>query len=433
MNDPGASPFLNLLPSLALIGLFALSAVLHTAQGALSGLHKARLEELQEQGDPRAPRLATLYYQMSTYYAVSEIGIQVTRVLIILTAWVLGWNLTSYGNLQWAKWVLSACSALIIAFIHFLSMDVLLRSLGRKKPESFSARLYPTLHALRYILSPITLPALLIAQFLAKRFGIGPLFSPHALTEEELLELVEASDESTGLMEDEKEMISSIMEFTDTVAREVMTPRTDIVAAEASATPQDIAKLIEQSGHTRIPIYQDNIDHIIGIVHAKDLLKALVDGSIQDIRSILRPALFIPENKDLHSLLSAFRSGKTQMAIVQDEYGGTSGLVTVEDVVEEIVGEIVDEYDIEIPTIQHVGDNAWLVHGRMHLEDVNDEIGSHFESEQFDTIGGYVFGLFGRQPNVSESVESNGWILTVTETDGRRIQRVHIKKKNSSP
>jgi putative hemolysin len=423
----------TLLSSLPLIGLFALSAGLHAAQGALSGLHKARLEELQEQEDPRAPKLALLYSHMTTYYAICEIGIQVTRVLIILLAWALGWSLASSWNLPWARWTFAAFTALLLAFVHFLLMDVFLRNLGRKKPESFSAKLYPFLRVLRYLLFPVTLPAISISQFLSKRFQIGPLFSPHVLTEEELLEIVEASDESTGLIEDEKEMISSIMEFTDTVAREVMTPRTDIVAAEASATPQEIARLIEQSGHTRIPIYQDNIDHIIGIVHAKDLLKALVDGSTQDIRSILRPALFIPENKDLHSLLSAFRSGKTQMAIVQDEYGGTSGLVTVEDVVEEIVGEIVDEYDTEIPTIQPLGDNAWLVHGRMHLEDVNDEIGTHFESEQFDTIGGYVFGLFGRQPQVNESVESNGWVLTVTETDGRRIQRVHIRKKNSHP
>lgn len=429
VSDPSAT----LLCLLSLTILFLLSGGLQAAQGALSGLHKARLEELQEKEDPRASKIAALYHQMTTYYAVAETGIQITRVLIIISAWTLGWSIAPPWQLQWANWILAAIFALLIAFVHFVLTDVLMRNLGRKNPEYLAARLYSFLAMLRYLLLPIALPAIIIAQVLSKRFHIGPVFSPHTLTEEELREIVEASDESTGLMEDEKEMISSIMEFTDTVAREVMTPRTDIVAAEASATPQDVAKLIEQSGHTRIPIYQDNIDHIIGIVHAKDLLKALVDGATHDIRSILRPALFIPENKDLHSLLHAFRSGKTQMAIVQDEYGGTSGLVTVEDVVEEIVGEIVDEYDTEVPSIQPLGDNTWLAHGRMHLEDVNDEIGSHFESEQFDTIGGYVFGLFGRQPTVNESVESNGWILTVTETDGRRIQRVHIRKKNFSP
>src|SRR5581483_4718858 len=166
----------------------------------------------------------------------------------------------------------------------------------------------------------------------------------------------------------------------------------------------------------------------VGIVHAKDLLQAIVEGNGCKISDIARPPYFIPESKSLHELLTEFRRGRTQMAIVQDEYGGTSGLVTIEDVVEEIVGDIVDEYDTEEQPVVRLDDGSWLIQGKLHLWDVNEAIGSHFESEEFDTIGGLLFGMFGRQPEIGDVIDSNGWTLKVVETDGRRVLRINARR-----
>jgi CBS domain containing-hemolysin-like protein len=208
-----------------------------------------------------------------------------------------------------------------------------------------------------------------------------------------------------------------------------MTPRTDIDGCDIESSAQDVAKMIDETGHTRIPIYQGSIDRIVGVIHAKDLLKTLMMGNGSDIRELMRAPLFIPESKDLHGLLQEFRKERSLMAIVQDEFGGTAGLVTMEDLVEEIVGQIVDEYDVEEPEVQPIEEGRWLIDGRMHLDDVNDEIGADFESEEFDTLGGYVFGLCGRQPEEGDEVEDDDWSLRVAATDGRRVVRVMATRR----
>ncbi|MCH8274540.1 MAG: HlyC/CorC family transporter [Armatimonadetes bacterium] len=417
-----------------IVGLMALNGLFQAGEAALSGLRRSRLEEMAEEGDPKADRLQRLYDDVETYCATCQVGIQISRICMVTVAVLASPRLaqTLSGRSDFAAaWLL--LSILLVLFIvgmaNMVFVELLFRGFARKKAEAWATRLFKFLVATRYLLWPLTNLAMLVSRALARRLGIGPVFAPPVVTEEELRGMLESSGESGELIEDEKEMMYSIMEFTDTVAREVMTPRTDIKAAEISSEPLDVARLIEETGHTRIPIYEGSIDRIIGIVHAKDLLKAMVDGGITRLSQMVRPAHFIPERKDLHQLLGEFRSGRTQMAIVQDEYGGTAGLVTIEDLVEEIVGEIVDEYDEETPEVQKLAERTWLIHGKMNLEDVNDEIGSHFESEEFDTIGGFVFGLFGRQPSANECVPHGGWELTVAETDGRRIQRVKARRR----
>jgi CBS domain containing-hemolysin-like protein len=172
-------------------------------------------------------------------------------------------------------------------------------------------------------------------------------------------------------------------------------------------------------------------DQIIGIVHAKDLLMAMVNQKVVSIRALMRAPYFVPENKNLQQLLREMRVRRAQMAIIQDEFGGTSGIVTIEDIVEELVGDIVDEYDQEEPAIQPTPD-GWIVDARTHWEDLNRAIGSDFESDEFDTIGGYVFGNFGRQPGAGETIDVDGWRFTVNATDGRRITRLMLQPVEES-
>lgn len=411
--------------------LMILNALFHASEAALSGLKRAKIAEIE--ATEEREKLQHLYDNRQSYFATCTIGFQVARVGIItaavlasprIVAWFTGLEEISLG------WLLASIFFVlfIVALVNLLFIELLFRGIARKNPERWGISLYRFLRFFYVLFYPFTWLVYRLESPIARRLGVGPLFSPPVLTEEDLWEFVEATEESGELIEDEREMLHSVIEFGDTVAREVMTPRTDIDAVEVTATPKEVARLIESTGHTRIPVYEESIDHIVGIVHAKDVLKALMEGNGTDLRKIIRPAYFIPESKDLHQLLREFRSGKTQMAIVQDEFGGTAGIVTLEDVVEEIVGDIMDEYDVEESGIQKTGENEWICDGRMHLEDVNDEIKANLESEEFDTIGGYVFGMFGRQPKVGESMRNGVWEFEVLETDGRRIKKVRIRR-----
>ncbi|MEO7453829.1 MAG: hemolysin family protein [Fimbriimonadales bacterium] len=416
-----------------IFALLVLNALLNLSESALSGLRAGRLRELIDEKDRRGMRLAKLNSAHATYYATCRVGEHICRAgIYTITALASPWLTRKVAPEGYGfVWVIGI-GVICVFFVAVLNLALIespFSGIARKNAEVWAARLSPFISFFRIILAPIVWVVLALSGALTSRLNVGSIFSAPIVTEEDLREMVEASGASGELIEDEREMIHSIIEFTDTVAREVMTPRTAIDACEITATAQEVAKTIDETGHTRIPIYQGSLDRIVGVVHAKDLLRTLMNGNGTGIKSVMRPAMYVHESKDLHGLLQAFRKERSLMAIVQDEFGGTAGLVTMEDVVEEIVGQIVDEYDDDEPEVQSLDSEGWLVDGRLHLDDVNDEIGSDFESEEFDTLGGYVFGLFGRHPSDGDSVEDNGWLLEVHSTDGRRILRVKAQRR----
>jgi putative hemolysin len=315
----------------------------------------------------------------------------------------------------------------VVAGLMMVFGEMLPRSLGAANPERCALRRAWLLRAVRVLLGlPVALSAWLAGK-LCSLYRVK-LYTPiQVVTEEQLRDMLDATPEG-GLEEEEKHMIHSVFDFTDTVVREVMTPRTDMDAISVDASLAEVAELVSSTGHSRIPIYEETVDRIIGTIHAKDLLKHMQAAQNVNLRDIMRPVYLIPENKKIGELLSEFRTGRTQIAIVQDEYGGTAGLATIEDIVEEIVGEIVDEYDEEEPMVVQLDDGTFIVDGRMNLDDVNDHLDSELQSEEFDSIGGYVFGLLGHQPAQGEVVEDAGWQFEVKETDGRRITKVRVKR-----
>ena len=264
-----------------------------------------------------------------------------------------------------------------------------------------------------------------LANLFARLAGGSATLRQSNLMEEEIRSLVDSAGETGEMESDETDLIHSVLEFSDTVAREIMTPRTDLDAVPIDINPYYLVELIKESGHSRIPIYEGSDDDIVGIVHAKDLFLAMLRGKPVNINSLMRPPLYVTENKSIDDLLAEMRISKSQMAVIKDEYGGTSGIVTIEDIIEELVGEIQDEHDDELPGFSE-SQEGFLVDGKTHLDDVNDEIGSHFESEDFDTIGGFVFGLCGRQPKHGEWLEYEGYQLNIVETDGKRIIKIRI-------
>jgi len=249
------------------------------------------------------------------------------------------------------------------------------------------------------------------------------------VTEEEIQELMNAGEEEGLINEEENEMIRSIFALRDTVVREIMVPRTDMASISVDATFRDVLNSIIECGHSRIPVFDGTIDNVIGLVYAKDLLKYWgMEESAVVLRKILRAPYFIPETKNLEELLHEFKKKRIHIAIVIDEYGGTSGLVTIEDLLEQIVGDIQDEYDLEEEWLVEGDDGAAVVDARLPIEELEEHFGIEIEREKFDTVGGLIFHLTGRIPSEGEEVETGPIRLTVLEADARKIKKVRITK-----
>lgn len=248
-----------------------------------------------------------------------------------------------------------------------------------------------------------------------------------ALTEKELQDAINSSEEEGILNESEGDMLQSIFEFGDTIVREVMVPRTDMVCCPAAATLSDFLELIIRSGHSRVPLFEGSTDKIVGVVYAKDLLRNWgANDETLTLTEVMRTPYFIPETKRIDDLLKDFRTRRVHMAIAVDEYGGTSGLITIEDLLEEIVGDIQDEYDLEIPWLQPQDDGTLLVDARANVEELEEYYDIEIPREKFDTVGGYLFHLLGNVPKKGEKVSDNGLILMVEESDERKIEKVRI-------
>jgi len=245
--------------------------------------------------------------------------------------------------------------------------------------------------------------------------------------EKEIQQLIDEGEERGLISEDEGEMIQGIFSFRDTIAREIMVPRTEMVSARAEeATLTDIIALIVESGHSRIPIYQESVDNIVGILHAKDLLSYWGSESA-DIRDKMRAPYFIPETKKISEVLKDLRDKKSHMAIVIDEYGGTAGILTLEDIIEEIIGEVMDEYDAEEKLITDNEDGSITVDARLDVEELEDYLKVEFPEGKFESVGGFIISLLGRVPEVGERIEYKNIVMVIEAANSRKIEKIHIR------
>ncbi|MGH9152414.1 MAG: hemolysin family protein [Acidimicrobiales bacterium] len=260
-----------------------------------------------------------------------------------------------------------------------------------------------------------------------KGLKAGPFVS-----EEELLATVDVATEDEVIEHDERRLIHSIIEFGDTVVREVMIPRPDMVAVEGKDKVDDVVEVAIAAGFSRIPVYDQGIDDVVGIVFVKDLMRAEREGrTAEEVRNLVREAHFVPETKRVTELLREMQRGKFHIAVVVDEYGGTAGLVTLEDLIEELVGEIVDEFDVEEPVVEDLGNGEVRVNARMPIDEVNELLRAELPTGDWDSVGGLVFNLLGHVPIEGEAVEVDGHRLVAEKVQGRRIGRVRISKVES--
>ncbi len=253
-------------------------------------------------------------------------------------------------------------------------------------------------------------------------------------TVDELRHIINESEEGGVIEPPEREMLDAIFDLGELMVRQVMVPRTEIVAVEADTPLEEIIKLVNQSTYTKFPVYEDNLDQILGIVHVKDLLQAMQSPDCHDCtaRALAREAIFVPENLQVDVLLQRFRAAHQHVAIILDEYGGTAGLVTLEDLLEEIVGEVSDPFDVFTPEIQALPDGSYLIDGLTLIEEVNQQLGLDLQDPNYDTIAGYVLGKLGRIPHPKDAIESDGVRIQVEAMDGLRIDRLSLSRLNAS-
>jgi CBS domain containing-hemolysin-like protein len=408
---------------IALLFLFLISAFLSAAETALLAANRLRLQQLDEAGDRRARTVRRLLEEpgrlLTTLLAADNI--------VNVAATVLGTSVL-IAVFGWPRGVPYAVVGIVLVLLVF--GEIVPKTIAAKHADRLALTLARPLTVVSAVLSPVVRLLSAIGSALVRPLGGRVNLASPLVTEEEIRELVKVGEEEGVIEKDEREMIHSIFEFGDTVAREVMVPRIDMVCVADTETIASALRVIRTEQHSRLPVYHGTIDQIVGIVHVKDLLTAVQDGrSDAPVKEAARPAYFIPESKPLDSLLRELRRRKTQMAIVVDEYGGTAGLVTTEDLLEEIVGPILDEYDVEEKLLEVVNESVALIDGRASLEEVNEALKLDLPVGEVDTVGGFIYSLLGHVPAQGESVTYDGVDLFVERLEGHRVARVRLTKR----
>ncbi len=406
---------------LGLLVLLFLDLFTNAYKTAFLNASLARLLALKEEMQLKVDRTVSLLHAPQGWLAAGNLLQLFTRLLgagLLLALFIPQvWNATS---------VMLDAGILLLAVVVVFWLEWLLEALVSRHPESWAMRLAPYVRFMTVVLTPL----LVLPLAIGRRKGEAQE-AVSTVTEEELKSMVDEGHKGGVLEGDERQMIYSIFELGDTLVREIMLPRIYINALDASTPfPEALDELIK-SGHSRLPVYEESVDNILGILYAKDLLKVWHRGEpIDSLRSLLRPAIFVPEAKKVDELLEEMQAGHVHMAMVVDEYGGIAGLVTLEDIFEEIVGEIQDEYDQseEAPYLQ-VGDGEYVFQGRVDLRDFNEVMGSALPTVETETLGGFIYDQVGRVPASGESLQVDDISLTIEQVTGRRIRKVRARKQ----
>ncbi|MGE5620268.1 MAG: hemolysin family protein [Sphingomonadaceae bacterium] len=404
----------------ALLAVLLLLAGSSAGYGALLKLNRARVRYLAGEGVPRARRLMEMLEESSslelTLASANGLALAVAAAVVVLEVG------NALGHLTPAGIVFEA-----LGFLAVLLVQVVSRAAGSLHPDDTLFLLRLPLRALRLLLVPLT------ALFRSVIRLVVPMDRSVATgaasaTDDELRMFVDAAEEEGALEEEEREMIHGIFEMGERTVREIMVPRVDVTAVEASEPLREVLEAIKAKGHSRIPIYEETIDNIVGIVYAKDLLRHMDGGSLEDAsRTLGRPSYFIPESKKIDELLHEMQRDKVHMAIVVDEYGGTAGIVTIEDLLEEIVGDIQDEFDVEESAIEPLGEGEAIFDARVSIHDVSETLSVTLADGEYDTIGGLVYDRLGKIPLVGDRLDVDGLSITVLATVGKRIKKVKVQ------
>ncbi len=392
--------------------------------------------ELQVKSGSQAAKIAkNITENLDRYLAATQLG-------ITLASLGLGWigeevmseivlrlftSLHIDMSLSWAKWVGFAMAFGTITVLHVVLGELAPKSIAIQKPIATTLKIALPLQLFYWLLRPLIFVFNGLANFLLKIIGIEPHPSESSHSSEELQYLLDKGKESGALNISEHELIKNVFDFNERLAKNIMVPRNKIIAVDVEDDTQAFIKTVTEEGYSRIPIYDDNIDQIIGIVHTKDLLPLVASKKEVVLREIMRKPYFIPETKKINDLMTEFQQKRIQIAIVLDEFGATSGMVTLEDIVEEIVGEIQDEYDEETPVVEQISDTEFMVYAGANIHDANEFLPLDLpESSDYDTVAGLVNEAFEKIPDVGDSIAYDGYIFTIMKKTQQNIEYVKL-------
>jgi len=409
------------LQLIILIISLILCAMASAAETALTSISRIKLKNLVEEGDKKALEIESLISKpnvfLSTILVVNSVAVIIASSMTTVLALRF---IPDYGEL---------IGTILISLVVLIFCEITPKTAAVQNPLRWARVLVNPVRVAAWLLHPLVVTLSAITNTMVRLMGGQMKHRGPFVTEEELRLLVTVGEEEGILEEAETDMIHSIFEFADTPVREVMIPRIDMVTLESDATVDEAVDLALQGGFSRIPVYEETIDNIIGVLYTKDMLKQLRDDhNSLPIRELVRPAYFVPETKKLDDLLREIRQKRTHMAIVVDEYGSVAGLVTIEDLVEEIVGDIQDEYDREENLYEQVTQHEYIFDAKINLDEFNELMNTNLQNEDYDTLGGFLLSQLDKIPVPGDTITYENMTFTVLTTRGLRITKVKVER-----
>jgi CBS domain containing-hemolysin-like protein len=431
------------LRGVAVVVLIAANAFFVAAEFALVSSRRTRIEAMVRRGDRKAKTVQTALQDLYRQLSAVQLGITLASILLGYvaeeTAAVLfrQWfeRLPAPVNLLSRATVASVIAVSLISFLHVVVGEVAPKNLAITYPERTSRWVAGPLLVFTWITKPATdllnWSANALVRMLGIRSATGELDRIHS--PEEIVMLLKQSQKSGGIAREDVRMIEGVFEFTEKTARDVMTPRTSVAALREDLPVREAAARVAEAGRSRYPVYRGSLDDIVGVVHAKQILAAFRERPDAPISSVMREPLFVPGSREVEDVLADMKRLKTHMAVVLDEFGGTAGVVTMEDLLEEIVGQIYDEYDRAPEPAPLASGDAVVLPGAMEIAQANERFKLGLSTDEYQTLGGYVFGSLGRLPVPGDRVPLNGGSLEVVEMDGRRVGKLRLVRTEAKP
>jgi CBS domain containing-hemolysin-like protein len=422
---------------LAVIALVAANAFFVAAEFALVAARRTRIEALARRGDRKAKTVQKALQDLYRQLSAAQLGITLASILLGFVAQdtvahlFRGWfeALPPALNFLTRGGIASTVAVAVISFLHVVFGEQLPKAWAITHPERTSLWIAAPLILFSWVTRPFTNLLNWSSRRAGRLFGLKGTTSEleRMHSPEEIRMLVEQSEKRGALDADDARLLEGVFEFSEKTARDVMTPRTEMIALPLTLTFEDAADRVALAGRSRYPVYGESLDDIVGTVHAKDILAGVRSGTGETLQTILRPAVFVPGTREVEDVLADMRRQKIQLAIVLDEFGGTAGLVTMEDLLEEIVGQIYDEYDRPEPRPATPGpDAAPVLPGSTPIGDVNSAFGLGLDEEAFNTLGGLLFGTLGRLPKVGDRINVGGAVFEIVTMEGRRVGTVRL-------
>jgi len=397
------------------------SGLFSGSETALVSVPRERVEQLGED-DRRTRRLKSLLDEPEAMLSTLLVANNFVNILAASVATVLFVDLL--GS-QWGPWIATVAVTAVVLVVG----EITPKSLATRFPERFSLAVAPTIWRLEHILRPIAHVFVAIARGLFRLFRVGAGKDHRSVTDEDIRALASIGERSGGIESAEREIIHSLFELAELSVRDVMTPRVDIYSLESPVSIDDVRRAVGETPHSRYPVIKEDMDHVIGVLYVKDLLAMPSEPTTSDIHRVLRDPVYVPESKSVLDLLLEMRANRLAFAVVTDEHGGVDGIVTITDLLSELVGELQDEYDDDEPPIVTLGAGRWIVDGRLSVEELSEVIGAELPAGEYTTVGGLVLDRTGRVPAVGDTAVIDGIHIEVTRMARNRVDRVVVSRE----